>query len=391
MLTGVIISPSAETAGQVQQGVESNSHVAIARAVDRYLSGDELKRFLQVTAPEIVFLSVADMAATLAAAAEIETHAPGTQIVAFGEQSHPQVLLELMRAGVREFLAVPLDTQALMAAIARVTEILEKRPRPSNQTDLVFSFLPAKPGVGTSTVALNITMALSRISEKSVLLADFDLNQGMIAFMLKMETRNSIIEAAERILGMDENLWAQLVLKRDKLDVLGAGHLRPGLRIESAQVRRLLDFTRRCYGAVGADLSGNMEKYSIDIMQESKLIFLVTTPEIPSLHLARGKMRFLESQGLGDRVRVLLNRTGKKDTIALPDVEKLLGVPVHAAFPNDYVRVHRALTEGKHVEVTCELGKRFEELARMMLDRKAYVKAPRRFVEYFSLVPARFN
>ncbi|MGH9667485.1 MAG: AAA family ATPase, partial [Bryobacteraceae bacterium] len=241
------------------------------------------------------------------------------------------------------------------------------------------------------TVALNVTVALSRITQDRVLLADFDLNQGLVAFMLKMDAKNSVIEAAERSAGMEENLWAQLVLKRDNMDVLGSGVLRPGVRIEPAQVRHMLDFCRRCYGSVSLDLSGNMEKYSIEIMQESKLIFMVTTPEIPSLHLARGKIRFLESLGLGDRIRLLLNRTGKRDAVSGVDVEKLLGVPLHATFPNDYVRVHHALTLGKEVDATSELGKRFATLASAILERKPEAKPTKRLADYFSVVQARFN
>lgn len=391
MLTGVIISQSAELASQVREGLESLRLLGVARVLNDYPAVEDLKRMLLVTMPQIVFLGVTDMRATLAAAAQIESLTPGMQIVAFGSHCKPEVLLELMRAGVREFLAVPLERQAVVDCLARVSEILEKNPVLVNQTNLLFSFLPAKPGVGTSTVALNVTAALSRLSDNRVLLADFDLNQGLIAFMLKLDARNSVIEAAERSAGMDENLWEQLVLRRDKMDVLGSGVLRPGVRIEPSQVRYMLDFCRRCYGSISLDLSGNMEKYSLEIMQESKLIFMVTTPEIPSLHLARGKIRFLESQGLGERIRLLLNRTGKRDAISGVDVEKLLGVPLHATFPNDYVRVHNALTLGKEVDPASELGKRFDALARLILERKPEPKSTKRLADYFSVVQARFN
>lgn len=391
MLTGVIISQSAETASEIRQGIEQLGHVSIARVQNSYPEVDDLKRMLSVAAPEIVFLGVTDMPAALAVAAQIELLTPGIQLIAFGSHCRPEVLLELMRAGIREFLPLPLDRQTVIDCLARVSEILEKNPLETNQTNLLFSFLPAKPGVGTSTMALNFTVALSRIINNQVLLADFDLNQGLIAFMLKMDAKNSVVEAAERSMGMEETLWAQLVLKRDKMDILGSGVLRPGVRIEPAQVRYLLDFCRRIYGAVSLDLSGNMEKYSLEIMQESKLIFMVTTPEIPSLHLARGKIRFLEGQGLGDRIRLLLNRTAKRDAVTSADVEKLLGVPLYATFPNDYVRVHHALTMGKEVDAKSELGKRFDTLARLILDVKREPKPAKRLADYFSVVQARFN
>ena len=84
-----------------------------------------------------------------------------------------------------------------------------------------------------------------------------------------------------------------MVTSIENLDVLHAGRLNPDFRIEPAQIRHMMDFMRRNYQALCFDLSGNLEKYSLEIMHESKKIFLVCTPEIPSLHLAREKYLYL--------------------------------------------------------------------------------------------------
>ena len=81
---------------------------------------------------------------------------------------------------------------------------------------------------------------------------------------------------------MDENLWPQIVTKCGRLDVVHAGVLNPEIRIENIQIQHLLDYARRNYKVVCADLSGNLEKYSMEIMHESRKIFVVCTPE--SLH-----------------------------------------------------------------------------------------------------------
>ena len=89
-----------------------------------------------------------------------------------------------------------------------------------------------------------------------------------------------------------------------------------------------LDFLRRNYKVICADLSGNLERYSLELMQESKAVLLVCTPEVPSLHLAREKMAFLKSIDVKDRVSVVLNRVHKKPLFSPKQVEELLGVPV---------------------------------------------------------------
>src|SRR6202022_74103 len=107
---------------------------------------------------------------------------------------------------------------------------------------------------------------------------------------------------------MDEALWPQMVTTIDKLDVLHAGKLNPDFRIEATQITHLMNFMRRNYRVLCFDLSGNLEKYSLEIMHESKKIFLVCTPEIPSLHLAREKYLYLKGLGLTERVCTPLNR-----------------------------------------------------------------------------------
>jgi pilus assembly protein CpaE len=88
------------------------------------------------------------------------------------------------------------------------------------------------------------------------------------------------------------------------------------------------------------------------------------------LHLCREKLAFLRSQGLVERVRILLNRSQKRGQISLEEMEKLFGMPVHMTFPNDYAGVHAALTSGKHVDASSPLGARYRELALSMLGKK---------------------
>ena len=69
----------------------------------------------------------------------------------------------------------------------------------------------------------------------------------MIGFMLKLENPHSVTHAAENAFQMDENLWRQLISSCGALDVLPAGKIDVGVRIEPAHIRSLLDFARRHY------------------------------------------------------------------------------------------------------------------------------------------------
>jgi Flp pilus assembly CpaE family ATPase len=229
---------------------------------------------------------------------------------------------------------------------------------------------------------------MSRIPDSHVLLMDLDLNSGLIGFMLKLDNVYTIYDAAENSTKLDEHLWPQLVASIGKLDILPAGRLDPQTRVEPMQIRQLVSFARRFYSSICIDLSGNMEKFSLEVMQESKKIFLVCTPEIPSLHLARQKFSLLQSLDLGDRVCVLLNRSQKRPIIGVDQIQQLLGVPVFMEFPNDYRGVHTALTTGREVDAASDLGRQFTNLSYAVTEQAQPTRqAPskKKFLEYFSL------
>jgi pilus assembly protein CpaE len=392
MLRAIIVSPDQNLGDGLDDLFYELGQVGVTRKLERYPTGLELTRVMRAQAPHVIFVGIADLAKALALVREVETAHPGVQFVAIHGVCEPAVLLELMRAGVREFLAPPFDRSAVLELVTRLNNLAEKKPLPVESTDKVFAFLPSKAGVGASTLALNTACALSRVPQTEVLLADFDMNCGMQRFMLKLDSAHSIVDAVEHAAELDEHLWPQLVAHVGGLDVLHAGKMNPGFRAEPAQIRHLLEFARRNYRAICIDLSGNMETYSVEIMHECKRIFLVCTPEIPSLHLAREKCQYLQSLDLGDRISILLNRSQKRNMISPAQVESLLGLPLHMAFSNEYKGVHQSLTEGRHVDPASELGKQFTKLAVSLLDSpQPAVEAPsRRLVEYFSLVPARY-
>jgi|SRR5579859_1778213 len=363
MLRGVIICPDKDLGVELQDALAETHRVGIMRVLDHYPTELELTRFLRATGPNVVFLSVEIVKSAVELAARIEAQASGTQVVVFNRAIHPDALLETMRAGIREFLSPPFELQDLRQALERLEQTIERKPPSIESSDAVMAFLPSKAGVGCSTVALNTSMMLAQLPDTRTLLADFDLNCGMIAFMLQIDSQYSITSAVENAHQMDENLWEKLVKSFGQLDVLPAGKLVPGFRIEAIQIRYLLEFVRRNYKAVCLDLSGILEKFSIEILHEANKIFLVCTPEVPSLHLAREKLRFLRSLDLGGRVNILLNRAQRHTLIPLAEVEKLLELPVYMTFPNDYVGVHKALTAGKNVNPASELGIGFRALA----------------------------
>ena len=369
-MRAVVICPDQEVSLCLQEMTAEITGLAIARTVNHYPNELNLVRIIRAVAPQVIFLSIESMDTALEIASFLAEKAPGLHLVALSRSRDPGLLENLIRSEIREILAFPFDRQNVVEAMTRAGQALARKAPGIGSTDRLFSFLPAKAGVGASTIALNSSVALAELPDINVLLCDFDLSSGLIQFMLKLTHLYSVVDAALRAEELDENMWPELVHSMGRLDILHSGEFHPGLRMEMVQLRELLDFARRHYSVICADLSGNMEEFSVEIMRESKRIFLVSTPQMPALHLARKKLNFLKSQDLGDRVSLLLNRPESDKVVPIGEIEELVGVPVLTSFPNDYSSVRNALSAGKPLDRDSLLGARFGEMARLMLDRR---------------------
>src|SRR6202521_92878 len=384
MFNSLVICPDQELSGRLEAALTATGHVNVGRVMDHYPGAVEVVRSLRVQGAEILFLSFESVAEALDIVKGIEAETDTVQVVAVHQRLDPAVLRESMRSGVREFLVDPFDPHAVTESLVHIKALLERRPASYQSTNDIYSFLPSKAGAGASTLVLNVSAALARKSGTSVLLADFDLNSGMMRFMMKLSNTYSVTDAIENSARMDDQLWPQLVSKFEQLEVLNAGPVNPSYRIEPGQIRNLVAFMRRNYKVVCFDLSGNLERYSIELMQESKRVFMVCTPEVSSLHLAREKLQFLKRIDLGGRVSILLNRVPKKPLFTTSQVEDILGAPIATAFPNDYNGVNSALTKGTVVAVTSELGRALGQFADTLVDEKDRVPGKRKFLEYFT-------
>ena len=95
MLRGAIIAPNVDLAETLTARLKEVGGVDVVRCLDHYPDATGLPRFLRGSAPQVVFLSVADMELASVAAASIESFAPGTQVIAIHRQMDSQLLLAL--------------------------------------------------------------------------------------------------------------------------------------------------------------------------------------------------------------------------------------------------------------------------------------------------------
>ncbi len=170
----------------------------------------------------------------------------------------------------------------------------------------------------------------------------------------------------------------------------GAGDFSQPLAAENFRV--LLDFALRQYSLVTVDLPGSMEDYECEVLLRSKGILLVCTPDIGALHVARRKSQWLHDLQLTGKVSVVLNCVENRNTLSVKEIERIIQLPVRYLLPASTKDVSKAVQKGEILDADCALGRQIATLASDFVPSKSIVRKPtavRRFVEYFSVSPAR--
>ncbi len=394
MLRGLLIAPHADLSKGLRARIADSGQVVLLRTFERYMTAEELYRFGRAHNPQVLFLDIESDPDAMALAGQIDDLLPGVQLVALHHKWTPELLMKLMNVGVRELLYPPFAKEPFLESIMRLARAVRETPVARDSSDLLYAFLPAKAGCGCSTLATNLAVALTRANQGGVVLADFDLPSGIVRFLLKIAHSFSIQDALEKAGELDDAIWAELVYPVGKLDVLASGPVQRDFRVEPGAIRRLFEFARRRYKVICADLSGQLEEFSIDVLQESRRVLLVVQPDLPAVYLAREKLRLLRMLDLEDRVSIILNRWSRNACLSIADIESVVGLPVEYTISEDHEAVYKALLSGTPLDPASEAGKELARLAATLgapRPEKTEVTPKRRMVEYFSLLPARYS
>jgi pilus assembly protein CpaE len=365
VLTALAIIPDRELAAQLGAALERTRSFQILSEFKSYPSQQSLEIRVRQTKPDVILLDLAsdlDQACELircVASFNLQTHVVGLHV-----RNDSDAILRSLRSGASEFLYAPFDVQTQNDAVARLRRLLQPGPADASEPGSIIAFSSAKPGSGASTLAAQTAFALRRTTSQRVLLADFDLMGGMIGFYLKLTNTKSLLDLLPVAERLHEGAWASAVAVADGVDILAAPETPYAGPVDAARLHAVMEYARMNYDWVVVDLPVVFQRLSLMTISESDRAFLVSTPELPSLHLARKAVNLLDQLGFPkERFQILMNRIDRRDEIAGSDIERLFNCAIDARIPNDYFSLHRAVTLGQPVDAHCELGKAMESLA----------------------------
>lgn len=266
-------------------------------------------------------------------------------------------------AGAWGYLMPPFDLGPLAKHFRQVEEDVSE-PEESR----LVSFMPVQGGNGASTIALHVADAISHQVKERALLVDFDFHSGTVAFRLRLKPKYTLADVMEWENFSDDN-WEQVVCRWNQLDVLVAP---PSNRSISGgsfiRIPEILASAMRVYRYVIVDLPDPIFSSSRDILNLSDTVYLVCTPELMSLHLARRKAQQIRSLGVpAENLRLVVNRVGSWGSLQTDHVGEVVGIPVTWTLDNDYAALREATWSGGLVPQQAALAQQLQDLGSQII------------------------
>ena len=301
-------------------------------------------------------------------------------IVALNSTADPDAILASMRAGINEYLYPPLREPLRRALERRSAERSRRRDAGAKAGGKSFAFFSAKGGCGATTLITHVAAELGRQNQR-VLLADLDLDSGMVGFITKTKSVYSILDAVNNLHRLDIHYWKALVSNGiPGVEIVAAPlALASKQQIKDDQVRHVLGFARPHYDWTLVDLGRSLSHTAMAALEEIDEACLVTTLEVPALHQSKQIIQTLLDSGYGkNKIRLILNRAPKRLDITPAELEKMLGVPIFFMVPNDYPELYETYAEGRMLNRNSELGKQLSKLAIKLASLEIEEKSPKK-------------
>jgi CheY-like chemotaxis protein/MinD-like ATPase involved in chromosome partitioning or flagellar assembly len=228
-------------------------------------------------------------------------------------------------AGADDYVSKPVARQELLA---RANALLHRAQYTKIPTARIITFVGAKGGVGTTTVAINVAAALNS-DDKKVTIVELQSHPGTMVHHLNMALAQDLGD----LLALDpaQLNWREVnrrvVQHASGLRLLTAPQDAAEFTLSVAHARSIVDALTIRTDCLILDIPTVAGKVMHEVLELADLIVLVTEPEIVSVKATRAKMATLHDWSLSDRARiVILSRSSSATMMRRNEIEIELGL-----------------------------------------------------------------
>ena len=350
----VIVDDIAETRENIRKLLQFEPDVEVV-GVAR--TGREAIDIAKDVKPDVLLMDInmPDMDG-IAATEIIRKTVPYAQIVILSIQNDPNYMRRAMLAGARDFLTKPPTIDELNAAIRRAGAMAhEERTKipqaGSVQTartggvhplgftgagGRVITFFSPKGGSGCTTLATNLAVCLNN-EDTSVVIVDGNLQFGDVAVFMNEQGKFSILDLTSRADELDPDIVNSVTIKHSQSGIkILAAPMKPEQSdmVSGDQFSKVIRYMRNMYSYVIIDTASSLQNITASAINNSDLLILITTQDIPSIKNSRLFLDEIDALGF-ERKRIIfvMNKFDKRIGITPEKVSENLKQDIASIIP----------------------------------------------------------
>ena len=269
---------------------------------------------------------------------------PETPVVIYSSSRTVEAAREAMRTGARDLIYAPAGAAELEEAVVRALEAEERRRmRMSGQAASLgqcttITVFGPKGGVGKTTIAANLAVALAQQTEQSVTLLDADTGFGDVAATLDLTPELTLADLAPRVDTLPREEMSRFLCRHSSgVSVLaGPADTFAWRNISADQFRRTLELLSKTQDVIIIDTGGDLGEIGLAALEAATLVLWVTAPEFASVKDTLQGIEALQSISFPvDRIRLAVNRISPENGVRAQTIEDVLQREVFWHVPYD--------------------------------------------------------
>ena len=307
---------------------------------------------------------------------------PSSPLLVYSSIAELSAARRAMQAGAHDFLAKPVETKELLGSLNKAFSLIERRrlgeggDQAGLSKGIVISLFGAKGGIGKTTLATNLAVALSQLRRDSVALMDIDTRFGDVAIVLDLQPERNISDAIHDIDEIDRtNVKSYLTPHSSGISVLAAPS-RPAdwRQVQSTHVERIIRVLEETHDFVVLDTPGFFTELVGTALDMSDLVLLITTLDVSSIKDCAMALDMLQAADFPmDRVKLVINHPTDVHRVDIKQVTEVTGLDVFWTIPFD-----KQIVRGGQVGMPMVMTKPKARGARAMIDLAMAISGGRR-------------
>ncbi|GAB4111269.1 MAG: response regulator [Roseiflexaceae bacterium] len=360
-------------------------------------SGREAIALARQHQPDIVLMDInmPDMDG-IAATEALRDQVPSAQVIMMSVQGENDYLRRSMLAGAREFLIKPIGADELYAAIRHVASIPKKEVyirrdaagagggaavADTSAQGQVFAVFSPKGGVGVSSIACNLAVALRQITGKKVALIDGNMTFGATAVIMNLMSNKTIKDLADKTNELERDLINDVMATHaSQVKILLAPpNPQLGELVTAEHLRMILDALRREFDYVVVDTQSSFQDRALAVLDSADRIVTLMTLEMPCI---RNIKLFLEVAELleypAEKTMLVLNKADGRLGLRVENVEEHIRHKVALQIPNAAHEMTLSINQGVPIVIDKRdhpTSKSIFQLATLLINSRAATTA----------------